>query len=383
MGLKFVLLLTGLLIFVATMISLAARKGVTYQKAGRTYVGFVGISAIAMMDLLASVFYGPGEAFRYVGYEAMFFLILTSVLIALYAFSMTEIAEILEGLGQKGGGVYTITYLVFGRILSLVAVASILVDYVNMAALSSISAVENFSAVVPLLPELKIPLELGIVWFLALLNIIGIRANVWTTFGVFMFLGSVLIGGVALGLGSFTPAAWEKFRLGLCEPVHKLAASHLGSAFYYAVVGVGSTILAYSGIETVLQTQKLVESWREIRKAYAFLVGLNGLLIPAVGILALALVRDPARHVEGLVATYALEVGGEWLGLLMVLAAALALAFAMNTAFVGGHGALDGDCRALRAELSFAHQPGRGTLRYYPFFGHHFHRAHPDYQRFG
>ncbi|MBT9260168.1 MAG: APC family permease [Clostridiales bacterium] len=336
MDLKASALMGTVILFVGLMLLLALRRGVTYRKEGHVYVGFVGVSAIAMMDLLASVFYGPGEAYRYIGYDAMFYLVLTALLIALYAFSMTEIAEILEGLKHKGGGVYTITYLVFGPLLSMVAVASILVDYINMAALSSISAVENFATVIPIPHLAKLPLELFIIWFLAFLNIIGIRANVWTTFGVFLFLGTVLTAGVALGAVSLTPSHIALLREGFVVPFQHLIGGGLIHGISVGVAGIGFVILSYSGIETVLQTQKLVESWKEIRKAYTFLVILNGLLIPLVGILALAEVKDPSAHVEGLVAAFALEVGGDVFGLFMVLAAALALAFAMNTAFVGG-----------------------------------------------
>ncbi|PTQ54213.1 MAG: Amino acid permease [Hydrogenibacillus schlegelii] len=330
------LALGGAALFAALMLALAARGGITYARGGRTYVGFVGISAVAMMDLLASVFYGPGEAFRYVGYDAMFYLVLTAVLIALYAFSMTEIAEVLEGLGQKGGGVFTLTYLVFGRTLSMVAVASILVDYVNMAALSAVSAVENAAAVFGLLAPIKLPLALAIVWLLTALNLAGIRTNVWTTFAVFLFLGVTLVAAVMLGAGALDGAATGRIQAGLLRPAATFGERGLVPALGALVVGVGSTILAYSGIETVLQTQKVVENWQTIRQAYRFLVVLNGLLIPAVGILALAHVPDPGAHVEGLVATYALEVGGAPMAVAMILAAALALAFAMNTAFVGG-----------------------------------------------
>lgn len=326
----------ALILFTVIMVILARQNGITYQKGGRVYVGFIGISAIAMMDLLASVFYGPGEAFRYIGYDAMFFLVFTSILIAMYAFSMTEIAEVLEGLGHKGGGVYTMTYLVFGRTLSMIAVASILVDYINMAALSAISAVENFSAVIPIWEPMKVPLELFIVWFLAFLNLIGIRASVWTTFAVFMFLGYALVAAATLGIATLNTEVLNRIGEGLFGPIASMAKESFAHTLGFLVIGVGSTILAYSGIETVLQTQKIVENWRTIRKAYIFLVGLNGVLIPTVGILAIAHVPNPGQHVEGLVAYFALTVGGEWMGIVMVLAAAFALAFAMNTAFVGG-----------------------------------------------
>ena len=46
---------------------------------------------------------------------------------------LVEIAEILEHHGLIGGGVYSISYLVLGPLVSFVAVASIMVDYILTA----------------------------------------------------------------------------------------------------------------------------------------------------------------------------------------------------------------------------------------------------------
>ncbi len=55
-------------------------------------------------------------------------------------------------------------------------------------------------------------------------------------------------------------------------------------------------ILAYSGVESVLQTAGLVRTWQEIRKAYLFLALTVGIVTPLVAILALSANIDFHRH---------------------------------------------------------------------------------------
>jgi amino acid transporter len=110
------------------------RDNISYTKNGIVYLGFLGVGVITVMDVITSVFYAPAESFRFVGYDSILFMPLTALIVAAFAFSMTEIARIMEKFGYKGGGVYSFSYMVFGRNVSLVAAASILVDYVNTAA---------------------------------------------------------------------------------------------------------------------------------------------------------------------------------------------------------------------------------------------------------
>ena len=59
-------------------------------------------------------------------------------------------------------------------------------------------------------------------------------------------------------------------------------------------IGVASCVLAYSGIESVLQTAGLVASWRDIAKAYWFLALTVGIVTPGdLGARALRAHRPP------------------------------------------------------------------------------------------
>jgi len=55
-----------------------------------------------------------------------------------------------------------------------------------------------------------------------------------------------------------------------------------GHAVAVITIGVASCVLAYSGIESVIQTAGLVQSWRDISKAYWFLALTVGVVTPLI-----------------------------------------------------------------------------------------------------
>ncbi len=113
---------------------------------------------------------------------------------------MIEIAEILEHHDIKGGGVYSFSYLVLGPTLSFIAVASIMVDYVLTACISTVSAVENGLTFMPISDVAKFVIQFGIVWGIAGLNILGIKENARFTFGIFFVVALVLLTFLASAL---------------------------------------------------------------------------------------------------------------------------------------------------------------------------------------
>src|SRR5215475_6124798 len=166
---------------------LLRRKGLLgYAKGGKWYLTWLATGVITLMDELTSVFYAPAEAHRFIGTQAIFFIAFTSLVMRVLSSRMVEIAQILERNDIRGGGVYSFSYLVLGPAVSFVAVASIMVDYILTACISTVSAVINGTAFLPIGPWSQYALILVIIWGVAGLNILGIRENARVTFWIFI-----------------------------------------------------------------------------------------------------------------------------------------------------------------------------------------------------
>src|SRR5207249_11295432 len=90
---------------------------------------------------------------------------------------------------------------------------------------------------------------------------------------------------------------------------HSVTEFGLPHAVAIVTIGIASCILAYSGIESVIQTAGLVESWRAISKAYWFLALTVGIVTPLISALALSAPTDLAAHEGDLITQFATVVG--------------------------------------------------------------------------
>src|SRR5947207_1054908 len=178
-----------------------------FAKGGKWYLTWFAVGLITLMDELTSIFYAPAEAHRFIGVQAIFFIAATSLLMRVLSSRMVEIAQILELNNIRGGGVYSFSYFVLGPVASFVAVASIMVSYILTACISTVSAVINGTAFLPLGPTIQQALILWIIWAVAGLNILGIRENARVTFGIFIVAAFVLLNLIALGLLHMAPAS--------------------------------------------------------------------------------------------------------------------------------------------------------------------------------
>ena len=305
-----------------------------FAKGGKWYLTWLSIGVITLMDELTSVFYAPAEAHRFIGMTAIFFIAFTSLLMRVLSTRMVEISEILELHGLRGGGVYSFSYFVLGPVASFVAVASIMVDYILTACISTVSAVINGTAFVELGPGAERLLVLGIIWAIAGLNIIGIRENARVTFGIFVAAAFVFVNLIALGVLNMEPSSPARMWQSGVEVYQALHHHTLAHAVSVITIGVASCVLAYSGIESVIQTAGLVESWRDIAKAYWFLALTVGIVTPVVSALALAAPIDLAQHEGDLITYWATVVGNVPFGVVVGLFGSVILIMAVNTAYV-------------------------------------------------
>lgn len=306
----------------------------SYFSGGRWWLTWLSIAVITLMDELTSIFYAPSEAWRFIGGHAIVFIAATSLLMRFLSTRMVEIAEILEHHGIKGGGVYSFSYFVLGPTLSFVAVSSIMVDYVLTACISTVSAVENGLTFMPITESQKFFIQFGVVWGIAGLNILGIKENARVTFGIFFGVALVLLTLLGSALFEASPASWHYMGTTFVSSASVLGERGLFGGFTYIIIGVASCILAYSGIESVVQTAGLVKTWRDIGKAYVFLAVTIGIFTPLISALVLSSGIDPRVNETDLLTRYGAMLNGNSFGLIVGATASVALIMAVNTAFV-------------------------------------------------
>jgi len=309
-------------------------KVLSYYSGGRWYLTWLSIAVITLMDELTSVFYASAEAYRFLGPSAIFFIAFTSLFIHYTTTRLVEIAEILEHHKLIGGGVYSFSYLVLGPMVSFVAVASIMVDYTLTACMSAVSAVLNALSFFLLSPSIIIAVVLGVIWSIAGLNILGIRENARFTFAIFMVASFVFLNLIFTGIIHLDGVFITHFKNVLHHTYVHLQTGSLIKSYDIFIASVASCVLAYSGVESVLQTAGLVRSWQEIKKAYIFLALTVGIVTPTVAALALSAPIDFSKHEGDLITHFATVVNGVPFGIVVAALASFTLIMAVNTAFV-------------------------------------------------
>ena len=314
---------------------LAMRPGLLgYARGGKWYLTWFAIGILTLMDEFTSIFYAPAEAHRFIGERAIFFIAATSLLMRVLSSRMVEIARILEQHDIRGGGVYSFSYLVLGPVASFVAVASIVVTYILTACISAVSAVTNGTAFLPIGADGVFLLSFVVIWGVAGLNILGIRENARVTFGIFVVAAIVILNLVALGLLNMDARGGEIIVRSAVDVFGDVTQDGVAHAVAAITIGVASCVLAYSGLESVIQTAGLVASWRDIKKAYLLLGLTVGILTPVISALALSAPIDFRAHETDLITHWATIVGDVPFGVVVGLVGGVILVMAVNTAYV-------------------------------------------------
>ncbi|WAC08642.1 MAG: amino acid permease [Thermodesulfobacteriota bacterium] len=332
---KTITLLILNLSLLALFIFLLRKPGLlSYYFKGRWLLTWLSIAIITLMDELTSVFYAPAEAYRFIGVSAIFFIAFTAIFIHYMTTRLVEIAEILEHHKLIGGGVYSFSYLVLGPMVSFVAVASIMVDYTLTACLSAVSAVLNASSFFPLSQSAIIALVLVIIWGVAGLNILGIRDNARFTFSIFIMAAFIFLNLIVSGIIGLDGDSIARLKEAVHQTHARLQTGSWIGTYEIFIASVASCVLAYSGVESVLQTAGLVRNWQETKKAYIFLAITVGLVTPVIAALALSANIDFAKHEGDLITYFGTLVNGVPFGMAVGALASFTLTMAVNTAFV-------------------------------------------------
>ncbi len=337
----FVFTITNIILVLIFFFIIRKSNFLSFFEGGRWWLTWFAIGIITLMDEMTSIYYAPFEAYRFIGLKAIFYIAFTSLLIRYLTTRFIEISNILEVNNIRGGGVYSFSYLVLGPSFSFIAVASILVDYVLTATISTVSAVENGTAFFGMGMTEKYILMFAVVWLISLLNIMGIKENAKFTFGIFVFAAFVLINLIVGGFLNFDSQSLALFSTGWSDFVSDFSQGNFFTTYGLIITGIGSCILAYSGVESVLQTASLVKNWKQIRKAYYFLALTVGIITPLIAMFALTSNVNVNDHETNLIPTLAQSVNGPIFGFVLSLLASLTLIMAVNTAMVASAELMD------------------------------------------
>lgn len=237
----------------------------------------------------------------------------------------------------NGGGAYIVARDNLGDKPALVAAASLLVDYILTVAVSISSGVAQITSAFPELYELRVPIALGLVAFMTVINLRGVKES-GRAFAIptYFFLGMTLLT-IGTGffryftgaLGTVPPESVEVAHAG--EPLHALTLFLILRAF-----SGGCTAL--TGVEAISNGITAFKEPRS-RNAGITLMWMSGIL--AVNLLGLTYLAHQVGVLPSHLETGFSQIGrvvyglGTPLYLTLLGATTLILIMAANTAYAG------------------------------------------------
>src|ERR1039458_6260094 len=293
-----------------------------------------GLSALSL-DALTSVAYGP-EAIIVVlavaGAGALHVVlpitIVIVVLLAVLVFSYRQVIDAYPG----GGGAYAVSRANLGVRASLIAGASLIVDYTLTVAVSIAAGVGALTSAFPALSPATVPICLGILAVVTLLNLRGLgeaaRAFLLPTMIFIVGLLAIIAIGLIHPLALHTP-----------QPGRSLLATHgLETVSVLLVLKAFSAgCSALTGVEAIANGVPLFKEPRAARaKRTELLLGLIlGAMLLGLAVLARRWHIGPRSNQTVLSQIMGMAVGRHWAYYVVSLTITVVLALAANTSFGG------------------------------------------------
>lgn len=213
-----------------------------------TLLAWVGLGA----DGLSSACYGPEEAYKALGEFtplAVFIAAMSAMTVIIIAASYSQII----GAFPSGGGGYVVASRFLSPTLGVISGCALLIDYVLTIAISIASAVDFIFSLLPSeWLHYKLMVEIGVLFFMCLLNLRGVRESVMVMLPVFFIF---LLTHIIAVLYAFFTHGQEFLSLG-SDTIH---AVHTASAAKAGMFGVLALLIraysmgagTYTGIEAV------------------------------------------------------------------------------------------------------------------------------------
>ena len=293
-----------------------------------------GLSALSL-DALTSVAYGP-EAIILVlavaGAGALHLILpITIAIVALLAILVFSYRQVIDAY-PMGGGAYAVSRANLGTGASLVAAAALVVDYTLTVAVSIAAGVASLESAFPGLAGATVPLCLGILVFITLLNLRGLGE----TARAFLLPTMVFIVGLfaILAVGFIHPLGLNEAQPGTSQvPTTGLKAV----TFLLILKAFSAGCSALTGVEAIANGVPLFREPRAVRaKRTELLLGLIlGAMLLALAVLAKRWHVGPRSGQTVLSQIMAMAVGRGWAYYIVSITITIVLALAANTSFGG------------------------------------------------
>ncbi len=293
-----------------------------------------GLSALSL-DALTSVAYGP-EAIVLVlavaGAGALHLVLpITIAIVVLLAILVFSYRQVIDAY-PTGGGAYAVARANLGAHTSLVAAAALVVDYTLTVAVSIAAGVASLQSAFPSLDSATIPLCLGILVFITLLNLRGLG----DTARAFLLPTLVFIVGLltVIAVGLIHPLGLDEKQLGTSQlPTVGLKAVTI----LLVLKAFSAGCSALTGVEAIANGVPLFREPRAVRaKRTEMLLGvILGLMLLGLAVLAKRWQIGPRSGQTVLSQIMAMAVGRSWAYYVVSITITIVLALAANTSFGG------------------------------------------------
>src|SRR6201996_5377719 len=331
------------------------------------FISFWRAAAIVLNDLASSAYYAGGEAESFIGKTAPWFIL------GIMLFSYAVRAVYVESCAMfVRGGVYRVVKEGLGSTLAKFSVSALMFDFVLTGPISGVSAGQYLVGVInELLDYAHIPwhanpgLTAAIVAIVITIyfwweNIKGVPESSGKALAI-MELTTVMVV-MLIAWCVYTLVTRDGFHLPPFPNIHnvKLDRASLGWLDRYQwahtitlvviFVGLGHSVLAMSGEETLAQVYREIESpkLKNLKKAGLIIFIYSLVFTSMVSFFAVMIIPDNIRgqYTENLIGGLSMHLAGSFpvrlaFHVFVVVVGTLILAGAVNTAIVGSNGVLN------------------------------------------
>lgn len=293
-----------------------------------------GLSALSL-DALTSVAYGP-EAILVVlaaaGASALHLMLPVTlaivVLLGLLVFSYRQVISAYP----SGGGAYAVSRANLGTRASLVAAAALVVDYTLTVAVSIAAGVSALTSAFPALSSATLPLCLGILALITLLNMRGLgeaaRAFLLPTLVFIVGVLAIIVVGLVHPMGLHQP-----------QPGHTLVPAHSVEVVSILLIlkAFSAGCSALTGVEAIANGVPLFKPPQAVRarRTELLLGSILATMLVGLAVLATRWHVAPRSGQTVLSQIMADAVGRHWAYYLVSVTITIVLSLAANTSFGG------------------------------------------------